>query len=67
MKLILRIRSYTEGKCDVWLIEKRGGVEGSIMHGAMFADKAEALAEKLGLPVEREQRQEVGEMVKELF
>jgi len=54
-KLILRIRSFPEGFCGVWIIARDGCTDSGLMHGEMIPQLAELLATTLGLPVEREE------------
>jgi len=55
-QLRLRIRRNLQHGhlCDVWVLGKDGPSEFGMLHGTVSSDKAELLAESLGLPVTRE-------------
>src|SRR5690242_392274 len=62
MKVVLRIRTYPDYRghvpvADVWLIERGDkGDDHCLMHGQCSPQRAERLAEALGVAVERERR-----------
>ena len=62
--IFLRIRSWPNGRADVWLVEKDGQASAAYLHGECLIETAERLAEKLGVKVEREEGKD---LPRELF
>lgn len=53
--MILRIRTYKETPwVDVWIEQRQGAVRQGLMHGRMFSEAAEHVADATKLEVERE-------------
>ena len=66
MKLILRIRELADQpKRQVWLIKRDGAADSCLLHGELFPDVADKLAETLGITVEREERAALPEPTEE--